>query len=350
MKNILQDLIALVGLCSQDYFTLQAAFPETKLWGEEIIKDFYDTLFSYEPTQLVFNPDERTERESTLREWYLEVIQGQLDDNFWRRQWVVGMVHIPRKVKNPYVLGIMSHLQQLFLKKCFQTFPPERALAVYTSFKRVTDIVAGLIAEGYLMVSVYGLSAGKELGFPVTEHKQPVIINPHHPIPPVVEASSAITKETMPSIDAIKPFSDLLFTTLKELNQIAARQMENILDIGTAAAQTAHTLVTTPQDQELNTALQKLKTSLEHYKIELVNAQIALTEMLVKQSAPSITATNETASSSIGIDQFEANILSNINLAIQNNIAFQHQLQTIAITVVAKGINLIYNTSPEANT
>lgn len=151
MEQALQDLITLAGVTEQDYQTLQETAPTTQAWAEEFTQAFYDTLYGYAPTSHVFHEGERPERENTLTTWYQEITSGNIDINFWRRQWIVGLVHIPRRVTDPFMIGMMSRVQQLFLKKCIETFELERALALFGAFKRVSDVVAGLIAEGYFL-------------------------------------------------------------------------------------------------------------------------------------------------------------------------------------------------------
>lgn len=150
MEKVLKDLVALTGLGNKDFQALQGAAPQTKQWVEEFVTIFYDTLYGYESTSPVFQADERAAREKTLRDWYLEVAGGDLTRrDFWQHQWFVGLVHIPRKVTNPFMFGMMSKVQQHFLQKCMASFEQEQAMAVFIAFKRVTDVIAGLIAEGY---------------------------------------------------------------------------------------------------------------------------------------------------------------------------------------------------------
>jgi hypothetical protein len=47
------------------------------------------------------------------------------------------------------MLGMMHRTQQFFLDKCLATFDQEEALSIFEAFKRVTDVAAGIIAEGY---------------------------------------------------------------------------------------------------------------------------------------------------------------------------------------------------------
>lgn len=148
MEQTLKDLITLFGFSEQDPLTLQEHFHQTSKWSDEVVKVFYDILFSYERTTQIFKENERSAREKTLRDWYLNVADGKITPEWWRRQWVVGLVHIPRKVSNPFMLGKMSRLQQFFLKKCLEEMPLAEAEKVFGAFKRITDIVAGLIAEG----------------------------------------------------------------------------------------------------------------------------------------------------------------------------------------------------------
>ncbi len=149
-EQTLRNLQTLVGYRDEDSQILQRAYPVTSTWADEFVRLFYDTLFAYEPTARIFRPGERAEREITLKEWYLRVVRGEIDEDFWRWQWRVGLVHIYRKVTNDFMLGMMSLIQQAFLQKCMEAWPPEEALEVFLAFKRVTDVVSGLIAEGYM--------------------------------------------------------------------------------------------------------------------------------------------------------------------------------------------------------
>lgn len=157
MEAVLNDLIRLIGYTEKDREILQDTSDVTQAWTEEITQHFYNTLYGYKSTQVVFKDGERAARENTLRHWYRQVSGGQIDQTFWQHQWFVGLVHIPRGISNPFMLGMMSRLQQLFRIKCLQTFDRAKAEIVYTAFKRVTDIIAGLIAEGYFQSYVQAM-------------------------------------------------------------------------------------------------------------------------------------------------------------------------------------------------
>ncbi|NJP06117.1 MAG: hypothetical protein HC837_11105 [Chloroflexaceae bacterium] len=151
MEQILRDMIALTGLEQQDYDILQLSHSYTQQWVEEFTQVFYETLYGYESTAKVFREGERPHREETLRRWYLEVTSGICDDPFWQRQWIIGLVHVPRRVTDPFMIGMMSRVQQLFLDKCLHEPGMAQPGRVYLAFKRVTDVITGLIAEGYFI-------------------------------------------------------------------------------------------------------------------------------------------------------------------------------------------------------
>lgn len=148
--EVLQTMVELTGYTAEDARVLAETYDTTSAWADEVAKVFYDTLFAYPPTAAVFRPNERPAREETLKQWYRVVVGGRIDDAFWLWQWKVGLIHIPRRVTNDFMLGMMSRVQQVFLTKCLQTWPQDKAVRVFLAFKRVTDVVSGLIAEGYM--------------------------------------------------------------------------------------------------------------------------------------------------------------------------------------------------------
>ncbi len=157
MESTWKDLVALTGFSEADVQILKGAAAELQPWSEEITQLFYDTLFGYQTTQAVFREGERPAREQTLRNWYQIVINGQIDEKFWRWQWYVGLIHIPRGITNPFMLGMMSRVQLAFWKKCQESFEPAKSQAIFVAFKRVTDVIAGLIAESYFQSYVQAM-------------------------------------------------------------------------------------------------------------------------------------------------------------------------------------------------
>lgn len=149
MEQILEDLLALSGLLEEDCQLLHENTQYTQKWVDAVVNEFYDTLYGYANTAKVFREGERPHREETLRQWYIEVTSGKINAEFWQHQWFVGLVHIQRGVDNQFVLGILTRIQQLFLKKCLEEFERDKAQAVFGAFERITSVIAGLVVEGY---------------------------------------------------------------------------------------------------------------------------------------------------------------------------------------------------------
>ena len=149
MKTVLENLIELTGHTEEDFAVLGRHAATTRSWADDAVRVFYDTLFAYPPSAVVFLKGERPHREATLRDWYLEIVSGDVGDDFWTQQWIIGLVHIKRHVKNSFMVSMVSRLQQLFLQRCLAELDPVQGPEVFLAFKRITDVVLGLVADGY---------------------------------------------------------------------------------------------------------------------------------------------------------------------------------------------------------
>ncbi len=151
MLETLGSLIALTGLSERDYQILQEHAVETQAWMDEIFSDFYVAIFSYPATASFFPEGDHRSHERYLHRWYQQTASGDYSESFWKSQWVVGLVHVRKHVSNPFMFGTMSRIQQMFLAKCLQNKSAANAEKLYGAFKRVTDVIAGLVAEAYFL-------------------------------------------------------------------------------------------------------------------------------------------------------------------------------------------------------
>ncbi len=139
----------LTGYRPEDWDVLAAEAERLRQWGPEIVKEFYDRLMACPEAASVLEEGERPKLEKTLAFWYEQMLTGRKDEDYWKYQWYVALMHIKRKTRNLYMLGMMNHVQQLFIQKCFQEFEPQKALELVGAFMRVSGIIATLIAECY---------------------------------------------------------------------------------------------------------------------------------------------------------------------------------------------------------
>ncbi len=139
----------LTGYRPEDWDVLQAEAEHLRQWGPEIVQQFYDRLLSCPEAASVVEEGERPKLERTLARWYEQMLTGRKDEDYWRYQWYIALMHIKRKTRNLYMLGMMNHVQQIFVQKCFAEFEPEKAQVLAGAFLRVSGIIATLIAECY---------------------------------------------------------------------------------------------------------------------------------------------------------------------------------------------------------
>ena len=139
----------LIGYRPEDWDVLAAEADRLRAWGPEIVKEFYDRLTACPEAAAVLYEGERPKLERTLARWYEQMLTGRKDEDYWKYQWYVALMHIKRKTRNLYMLGMMNHIQQIFVRKCYAEFEPAKAEELVEAFLRVSGIIASLIAECY---------------------------------------------------------------------------------------------------------------------------------------------------------------------------------------------------------
>jgi len=147
--TLLNDQMMLHGFTDGDGETLERHVNRTRGWADEIVKLMYDAIALNDSTARVLLPDERPEREETMQKWYLDVTSGRYDEEFWHRQWLVGLIHIQRGVTNSMMLAMLSRIQQAFLAKCLMSLNAQEAGRLYLAFQRVSGVAGAVIAESF---------------------------------------------------------------------------------------------------------------------------------------------------------------------------------------------------------
>ncbi len=160
VTELFSTISSLVDYQENDWNILQEEAETIALWAPEIIDVFYDTLYVLDETKAVFKEGERSKVEKTLADWIVTIVSGQKRDEFWERQWYVGLLHVKRSVKNIYMLGMMNRVQQVVLAHCVETYDKDRAYLVFGAFLRISGTISALIAESYGLVVESSTQAG----------------------------------------------------------------------------------------------------------------------------------------------------------------------------------------------
>ncbi|BDR92904.1 protoglobin domain-containing protein [Vulcanisaeta souniana] len=119
---------------------------------EDVVKNFYDILFSYEPTAAVFQPDERPLREKTLRDWWIRTLNGPFNEDYWLWQAYVGVIHYRRNVTPPMFMGMWAWIIDNVIRKT-QTSPE-----LVSALVKLGATQSSLMVGGYYDIVEYALN------------------------------------------------------------------------------------------------------------------------------------------------------------------------------------------------
>jgi hypothetical protein len=88
--------------------------------------------------------------ESMLVELYDAIISGDINDEFWEKQYRTGLRYIANGIKLDMLLAMISFLQKEFASRIFTELPADKANEIYFAFKTITDLIVAIILSGYM--------------------------------------------------------------------------------------------------------------------------------------------------------------------------------------------------------
>ncbi|NPA05864.1 MAG: hypothetical protein GXO54_00450 [Chloroflexi bacterium] len=147
--DLMPALRALLGLTEEDGKRLAEYADVVRPWGETFVDALCEQLQALPETEAFLPPEKRERIKQAWLNWYNQVLEGRVDEAFLRLHERISLLHIKYHVPNGLMFSAMSRLQQMFLEHSLRTFSTDEALALYTAFKRITDLSAALIAEDY---------------------------------------------------------------------------------------------------------------------------------------------------------------------------------------------------------
>ncbi|BBM84226.1 protoglobin domain-containing protein [Candidatus Uabimicrobium amorphum] len=156
----MKTIRALTGVTQDDFDVLRGIATETSAWKDEFVTSFYDILFGQPQTAAVFTANERTQREKTLGNWYLDLFKIDDEELFWDIQVRIAFYHVQRRVYNQYMVAIGNRFEELFLRKVIAALGPEKGVEASASFNRIMDTVVGITIALYdsIVREGYGIS------------------------------------------------------------------------------------------------------------------------------------------------------------------------------------------------
>ncbi len=155
-KQCLAEVKGLIGVSEADFDQLRKhqAFLEASL--PDVTALFYDTLYENDGSKDVFKEGERPQREKTLQDWVVNLLQGHDEDSYWRAQYLVGLAHVRRKVANRYMISIANRLKEFYLPRMLDALGVEEGIKTFIAFQRILDtgitLTVTLVDESFKMV------------------------------------------------------------------------------------------------------------------------------------------------------------------------------------------------------
>ena len=163
-KEILNQLPAETKMTQEDILTIKKNKNFLFSIADDLVIDFYDTLFANPETKAIFYEGERPLREKSLKMWLVETINGDFDIDYWSWQTFVGILHVKRKVKNNMMIAMMGRVSDIITTEAINNIPKEEVIALKSAWLKFSGTVLALIGEAYHIF--YMKAVGNTTGLP----------------------------------------------------------------------------------------------------------------------------------------------------------------------------------------
>lgn len=128
-----------------------------------LVEGFYDTLFADANTRDYLSPEQRKQREQTLRHWYRVTIHGGFDVAYWQWQAFVGVVHVKHGISNAAMLGMWGWIINFLQERLLADLPLEEASALLHVLHKLQVVVSSLVVESYILTEREAIKAASGL-------------------------------------------------------------------------------------------------------------------------------------------------------------------------------------------
>jgi len=144
-----RDITGMVGLTEKDFevFRKQQAF---LVENAPVIVGFVASVLEKHPeTRKVFDDGRGNLQRlgASLGNWLgMVVMQGHDTPDFWRRQFVIGLQHIQRRIPNRHMMILATRLREFLLPVLLDGLGTEDGMELYLAFQRFLDTIVALTA------------------------------------------------------------------------------------------------------------------------------------------------------------------------------------------------------------
>ncbi|WP_188596348.1 protoglobin domain-containing protein [Thermocladium modestius] len=164
VRTVFDEIPPPIRFGEEDAQAIRKYSRELEAITDELVRGFYDLLYSHPATAAVFKEGERAEREATLRDWWLRTVRGPFDEGYWRWQAFVGVVHFRRGVTNSMMMAMYAWLVGRVGELLSGRLPPQAVSEVSQALLKLAVTGAALTVAGYeaLMEEGFAEEAGAD--------------------------------------------------------------------------------------------------------------------------------------------------------------------------------------------
>jgi len=116
---------------------------------QTVVKGFYDVLYKNPGTMTIMQKVDRSKCELMLGAWWHKTVNSQFNEQYWKWQVFVGLVHVKHQVNNAMMIAMWGWLIEALRLELKTKLPDEEVEVVMASFCRLATTIQALIAESY---------------------------------------------------------------------------------------------------------------------------------------------------------------------------------------------------------
>lgn len=156
----LSSRLAYLGIAPQDAEALQALAPIFHAFADRFVVEFYDHLFSFEPTaQFLQDPERLARLKKSQREYFDSLLRAQWDDDYVAQRHRIGQTHNDVGLAPEFFLGAYS----LYVQHCFRGFAAGQSDEVQRFAEQLVPLIKAILLDIGLTLDAYFSQATQKL-------------------------------------------------------------------------------------------------------------------------------------------------------------------------------------------
>jgi heme-based aerotactic transducer len=145
------DKISFIGLTVEDVQNLTNARPIFEKYVEQIVDEFYKRVGEIPSLIAIIRKHSSIERlKQTLQRYLLDMVSGEIGQNYIERRKVIGNVHNRIKLFPEWYLSAYTIIQSEVLKVLTKELPPQESFIIFQSFLKLCSLDMQIAIHTYI--------------------------------------------------------------------------------------------------------------------------------------------------------------------------------------------------------